>query len=98
MISRSFFHFIDRFCYNLSAVAVLCVVSELAGPQQNIQRAGGGRERDPAAQTQVLLLRPERGLQGPGPAKSALCAGLTRPSEAVSLEGFMPPAKSEMFA
>lgn len=63
--------------YNLIPVPIFCVVSELAGPQQDVQRAGGGRERDPSAQTQVLLLRPERGLSRPGPAQSALCTGLT---------------------
>lgn len=56
-------------------VAVLCVVSELAGSQQDLQGAGGGRERDPPPPPQVLLLGPERRLQRPGPAQSALCSG-----------------------
>ena len=56
---------------------MFCVVSELAGPQQDVQRAGRGRERDTSAQTQVLLLRPERGLPRPGAAQPALRAGQT---------------------
>ena len=56
---------------------VCCVdVSELAGPQQDLPGAGRGRGGDAAAQEKVLLLRPERGLQRPGPAQPALRAGL----------------------
>lgn len=61
----------------VTPLAVLCVVSELAGSQQDLQGAGRGRERDPPAPPQVLLLGPERRLQRPGPAQSALCAGHT---------------------
>lgn len=53
------------------------VASELAGSQQDLQRAGGGRQRDPPPSAQVLLLWPERGLQRSSPAQSALCAGVT---------------------
>lgn len=53
----------------------LLIGSELAGPQQDVQGARSGGERNPAAPTQVLLFRPERGLQGPGPAEPALCSG-----------------------
>lgn len=49
--------------------------SELAGPQQDVPRTRSGGERDPAAQAQVLLFRPERGLAGPCPAKPAVCSG-----------------------
>lgn len=49
--------------------------SELAGPQQDIQRARGGGKRDSAAQAQVLLFGPERRLTGPCSAKPALCSG-----------------------
>lgn len=54
---------------------VLLIGSELAGPQQDVQGARSGGERNAAAPAQVLLLRPERGLQGPGPAQPALCSG-----------------------
>lgn len=53
----------------------LLIGSELAGPQQDVQGARSGGERNPAAPTQVLLFRPERGLQGPGAAEPALCPG-----------------------
>lgn len=49
--------------------------SELAGPQQNVSRTRCGGERDPAAEAQVLLLGPERGLAGPCAAQPAVCPG-----------------------
>ena len=56
-------------------VCVYWLDSELAGPQQDVQGAGSGGERDSSAQAQVLLLGPERGLEGPCAAKPALCTG-----------------------
>lgn len=50
-------------------------LSELAGPRQDIERAGRRRDGDVAAEEEVLLLRPERGLQGPRSAESALRTG-----------------------
>lgn len=67
-------------CIKRLLLPVVSSASELAGSQQDLQRAGGGRERDPPPQAQVLLLRPERGLQRSSPAQSALCAGVTRAS------------------
>lgn len=61
--------------HDMNSDAVLCVVSELARSQQDLQGAGGGRERDPPAPPQVLLLGSERRLQRPGAAQSALRAG-----------------------
>lgn len=62
-------------CVCVTTEAVSWVDSELAGPQQNVSRTRSGGKRDPAAQAQVLLFRPERGLAGPCPAKPALCSG-----------------------
>lgn len=56
-------------------ITVSWVDSELAGPQQDVPGARSGGKRDPAAQAQVLLFRPERGLAGPCPAKPAVCSG-----------------------
>lgn len=73
----------DIFVGGMSSQSCVCVTteavswfdSELAGPQQNVSRTRSGGKRDPAAQAQVLLFRPERGLAGPCPAKPALCSG-----------------------
>lgn len=51
------------------------LVSELVGPWQNVEGTGRGRDRDVATQEEVLLLRPECGLQRPRPAQPALCSG-----------------------
>lgn len=76
--------FSDIFVGGMSSHSCVCVCvteavswfdSELAGPQQNVSRTRSGGKRDPAAQAQVLLFRPERGLAGPCPAKPALCSG-----------------------
>lgn len=50
-------------------------LSELVGPWQDIERTGCGGDRDVAAEEEVLLLRPERGLQRPRPAQPALRTG-----------------------
>lgn len=50
-------------------------LSELVGPWQDIEGTGCGGNRDVAAEEEVLLLRPECGLQRPCPAQLALCAG-----------------------
>lgn len=70
--------------------------SELAGPQQDVPRTRCGGERDPAAEAQVLLLRPERGLAGPCPAKPAVCSGkqTTCRQPAASLAGSYSPTCS----
>lgn len=50
-------------------------LSELAGPRQDIEGAGRRGDGDVAAEEEVLLLRPECGLQGPCSAESALRTG-----------------------
>lgn len=62
-------------CVCVTTEAVSWFDSELAGPQQNVPRTRSGGKRDPAAQAQVLLFRPECGLAGPCPAQPALCSG-----------------------
>lgn len=44
---------------------LLFPLSELVGPRQDIEGAGRRGDRDVAAEEEVLLLRPERGLQRP---------------------------------
>ncbi|CAF88570.1 unnamed protein product, partial [Tetraodon nigroviridis] len=50
------------------------VRSQLVGPRADAAGAGRGGDRDAAAEEEVLLLRPERGLQRPRPAQPALRA------------------------
>lgn len=50
-------------------------LSELVGPWQDVEGTGCGGDRDVAAEKEVLLLRPECGLQRPCPAQPALCTG-----------------------
>lgn len=64
-----------RVCVCVIMASVSWFDSELAGPQQNVPRTRRGGERDPAAEAQVLLLGPERGLAGPCPAQPAVCPG-----------------------
>ena len=57
----------------LTCLLVPC--SELAGPFQDVTRAGDRGTRDSAATPEVLLLRPERGRPRPRATQSALCTG-----------------------
>lgn len=50
-------------------------LSELVGPRSDAEGTGCGGDRDVAAEEEVLLLRPERGLQRPRPAQPALRTG-----------------------
>lgn len=56
-------------------ICFMFFLSELAGPRQDVEGAGRGGDGDAAAEEEVLLLRPERGLQRPRPAQPALRTG-----------------------
>ncbi len=79
----------DHFTILKSIYLVDVFLSELVGPWQDVEGTGCGGDRDVAAEEEVLLLRPERGLQRPRPAQPALCTGTqTTLIDLATLSGF----------